>query len=258
MTKRRFIFSMRTGLEVIAVIAVVCAFLVKNNPRRIQADALLDVRVTGTLAGIPIDGLFPVEKDGAMTLGAPYGSVNVLGQTAVEAEATIAEQLSRVVASPEVSVTLIGNSDTWRRDTKVRDLEQQLRKLRSKAQYLQEQMDAASLLAEDVKSLMFSATLDDTSSLAAFRGFTTYMVTVSKGALGKTEFTTMFYSCDAELRSSDFGIVSDDEHALVGIIHKPTRQLVFAFNRETQAQFKKTAAGFPPDIVERLAANDAK
>ncbi len=81
-------------------------------PYRISGYDVLQIRVTGTLFGQPIDGGFLVEPDGRVALGPEYGRVNVGNLTPEEAERKITQHLKTILAQPDVQVTLARRSKT--------------------------------------------------------------------------------------------------------------------------------------------------
>ncbi|HKD38294.1 MAG TPA: polysaccharide biosynthesis/export family protein, partial [Pirellulales bacterium] len=62
------------------------------------------------LGAEPITGTYAIEPGGAVNLGASYGRVKVQGLTVEEAAEAIFRQLSRVLQSPQVTVTLAASS----------------------------------------------------------------------------------------------------------------------------------------------------
>lgn len=75
-------------------------------PYTISPSDLLCVRVMGTLIDQPIDGFFLVEPAGTIPLGPAYGRVQVSGLTLEAAEKAVQKKLERVLAKPDVQVTL--------------------------------------------------------------------------------------------------------------------------------------------------------
>jgi RNA polymerase sigma factor (sigma-70 family) len=71
----------------------------------IQPGDLLKIHATPTLPNFPIQGIFPVESNGQVVLGAPYGSVNIKGLTLEEASDKIRGHLGTIIANAIVSVT---------------------------------------------------------------------------------------------------------------------------------------------------------
>ena len=87
-----------------------------RSPYRISAGDLLLIRVSGTIAGQPIDGQFTVGPGGKVNLGKIYSTVVVKGLTPTKAEAAITKQLSSDgLVIPSVSVTLAG----WKSDRRL-------------------------------------------------------------------------------------------------------------------------------------------
>ncbi|MBN1395161.1 MAG: polysaccharide biosynthesis/export family protein [Pirellulales bacterium] len=77
-----------------------------KQPYKIAPLDVLHIRVAGTLLDQPIDGFFLVENAGTLPLGPAYGRMHVKGLTIEEAEKAVREQLAKVLAKPEVQVTL--------------------------------------------------------------------------------------------------------------------------------------------------------
>ncbi len=80
--------------------------LVPLPPYKVQPMDVLDIRVPNALPELPIAGLFQVDPDGTVNLGAGYGTVHVVGLTVAEAKAAIAKTLSRVLKEPQVDVSV--------------------------------------------------------------------------------------------------------------------------------------------------------
>jgi polysaccharide export outer membrane protein len=66
----------------------------------------LFIQSTNTLPTEPISGVFSVEPDGIVNLGASYGSVPVVDMSLVEAQAAIEERLKKILKEPKVTVSL--------------------------------------------------------------------------------------------------------------------------------------------------------
>lgn len=80
--------------------------LIPREPYYIEPYDVLLIRVAGTLPNLPIDGYFLVAEDGLVSLGPPYGKVQVAGLTIEEATAQIARSLQAILQQLEVSVQL--------------------------------------------------------------------------------------------------------------------------------------------------------
>ncbi len=74
----------------------------------IQPWDLLKIQVFGTLAELPIDGVFLVEPGGQLALGPAYGRVELEGLSHNAAEREIENRLRRVLADPRVQVIAAG------------------------------------------------------------------------------------------------------------------------------------------------------
>jgi polysaccharide export outer membrane protein len=80
------------------VLVIDAVRLVPLPPYRVEPLDVLAIRVTGTLPENPIAGLYTVETDGTVNLGAGYRSVYVAGMTVEEARGTIEKQLQTILA----------------------------------------------------------------------------------------------------------------------------------------------------------------
>ena len=85
--------------------------LLKIRIQRTTIDRLLPgdmvvVRVPGAPGLAPIDGEFLVQPSGLLSLGPPYGGINVLGLTLEEAESRVEEHLSRTLEAPRTILSL--------------------------------------------------------------------------------------------------------------------------------------------------------
>jgi polysaccharide export outer membrane protein len=92
-------------LEPPDIILVDAIRMVPKPPYKIAPLDELFVQVSNPLTE-PISGIYPVDPDGTITLGAAYGAVNVNGLTLPEARTAIINQLKKVVKEPVVLVTL--------------------------------------------------------------------------------------------------------------------------------------------------------
>jgi len=88
--------------------------VIPKPPHTIEPLDALAIRVGGTLAEQPIFGIYPIDTDGRVDLGAAYGKVEVVDMTIDEARAAIREHLGRVLQEPEVSVSLAASAGTQR------------------------------------------------------------------------------------------------------------------------------------------------
>ena len=79
--------------------------VIPKPPYHIEPLDVLLIQANG-LATAPIAGPYPVDTDGTVNLGPPYGSVRLVGQTLDEAKKTIEESLKKDIVKPEVTVFL--------------------------------------------------------------------------------------------------------------------------------------------------------
>jgi polysaccharide export outer membrane protein len=75
-------------------------------PYRIQTLDTLLIRAVEPLATEPLEGVFVVDPDGSVNLGASYGVVQVVGLTKEEAQAVVRKQLVTVLKNPDVTVSV--------------------------------------------------------------------------------------------------------------------------------------------------------
>ena len=78
----------------------------------IQPEHLVQIDVDGTFSNAPIRGLYLVDPDGYVNLGAVYGKVKVAGMTGDEAQAALLVHLKQWLISPRVTISIAG----WRRN----------------------------------------------------------------------------------------------------------------------------------------------
>jgi polysaccharide biosynthesis/export protein len=88
------------------VIRIDASKLVPKASYRIAPSDILLIRVLGTLKDQPIARQYPVETDGTVILGGPYGTIRVQGFTVEEAEADLTRMLKMILDHPTVSIQL--------------------------------------------------------------------------------------------------------------------------------------------------------
>jgi hypothetical protein len=107
-------FSLRTMLEFVFVCAVVLyIWRVRPPENMIRAGHILEIDGAGTFIDSPIRGLYLVDPDGYVNLGATYGKVNVEGLTGDLAEMAVLSRLRQILANPQVTVSIAGGKDSW-------------------------------------------------------------------------------------------------------------------------------------------------
>lgn len=89
------------------ILVIQAVRLFPKAPYYIQSSDFLQIIVPGTPVDQPIAGTFQVDSGGLVNLGASYDSVPVAGLSLDEAQEAIAKQLSRIIPSPQVSVSLL-------------------------------------------------------------------------------------------------------------------------------------------------------
>jgi hypothetical protein len=75
----------------------------------------LRINAAGTLQESPIKGVYSVDPDGYVNLGAEYGKVRVSGMTADEAQAAVLAELRKVLREPKVTLTFEHRGQTTAR-----------------------------------------------------------------------------------------------------------------------------------------------
>ena len=93
-------------LEPPDIISVQPIRLLPKGPQRIERLDQLEIAVSGTLEEAPINGPYPVDADGEISLGPEYGRLNVAGLTVKEAIQKIDEHLSKTLVQPEVALRI--------------------------------------------------------------------------------------------------------------------------------------------------------
>src|SRR5262249_19802688 len=92
-------------LEPPDIILVDVIRLVPKPPYHIESLDELFINLTNPLTE-PLAGIYYVDPDGTVNLGATYGTVRVIGMTIAEAKKAITDQLKKVIKEPVVQVSL--------------------------------------------------------------------------------------------------------------------------------------------------------
>lgn len=79
---------------------------VPKAPYKIRSLDALGVRVQNTLPDAPISAIYPVDPDGTINFGPPYGSVSVIGLSLEEARKAVDAALRKTLQKPVSDVTL--------------------------------------------------------------------------------------------------------------------------------------------------------
>jgi len=79
---------------------------IPNDPVRIEHRDKLTINVIGTLLGQDIQGTFPVDSAGEVSLGPAYGRLKVSGLTRPEAEEAVHKFLRRVLRDPDIELQI--------------------------------------------------------------------------------------------------------------------------------------------------------
>jgi polysaccharide biosynthesis/export protein len=89
------------------VIRIQAVKMVPLTSYRISPFDILLIRALGTLRNQPIAKQYPVEANGTVILGGPYGTVRLAGYTVEEAEAEVTRSLKMILERPFVSIQLM-------------------------------------------------------------------------------------------------------------------------------------------------------
>ncbi len=89
------------------VLLIQAVRMAPKNPYSVQSLDILQIVAAGTIPEQPIAGAYQVEASGVVNLGPAYGAVKIEGLTLDEASDAITRQLKQVVATPQVSATLL-------------------------------------------------------------------------------------------------------------------------------------------------------
>jgi hypothetical protein len=126
-------FSLRTLFEATFVCGVVFYIWFNRQPAGvIKPDHVLQIDVFGHLPDDPIQGLYLVNPDGDVNLGAIIGKFHVAGMTADDAETAILDQLQKLLHDPQVTVSIVGWRDSWELH-RIQELEAEVRRLEREA-----------------------------------------------------------------------------------------------------------------------------
>jgi hypothetical protein len=110
--RRRFLpaFSLRTLLEIVLVCGIVFYFWFNRPPSNvIQPNHVLEIDVFGSPRYSPkITGLYYVDPDGCVNLGAFYGKLLVARMTADEAQAALMAHLQNHFTGARATVSIAG------------------------------------------------------------------------------------------------------------------------------------------------------
>jgi polysaccharide export outer membrane protein len=92
------------------ILVIEAVRVVPRPPYRLQSLDVLSIDVRGALPDAPIAGEFAVQPGGIISLGPPYGIVNVNGMTIPEAGKAIEDKLRQQLRDPVVGVSLLASA----------------------------------------------------------------------------------------------------------------------------------------------------
>lgn len=84
--------------------------LVPKSPHKLEIFDVVLIRATGNFPELPIDNTYNIDADGSVNLGPTYGRIKIAGDTVEEAEATLQDELSQILANVEISVSLVASA----------------------------------------------------------------------------------------------------------------------------------------------------
>jgi hypothetical protein len=126
-------FSLRTLFEATFVCGVIFYIWFNRQPANvIKPDHVLQIDTVGTLVDAPIQGMYLVDPDGFVNLGAIYGKVKVDGLTSDGAEAAILDRLQDFLYVPQVTVSIAGWRNSWELN-RIQELEAEVQRLKQNA-----------------------------------------------------------------------------------------------------------------------------
>jgi polysaccharide export outer membrane protein len=76
-------------------------------PYKVRPLDIIGVRVPGAPEKFPISGAFPVDPEGTIDLGQPYGTLSVVGLTIPEVRAAVEEKLKSIIKDNKADVALV-------------------------------------------------------------------------------------------------------------------------------------------------------
>ena len=94
------------------VLLIDAVHVVPGAAYRLRTMDTLSIKVDGTLPDDPIEGVFPIEPGGMVSLGASYGRVKVSGMPTAQAQAAIQEHLLQYLKAPIVTLSLASTGTT--------------------------------------------------------------------------------------------------------------------------------------------------
>ncbi len=80
--------------------------VVPKPPYRLEPLDAVYIQATGVLPDAPIDGVYAIDEQGYVDLGAQYGRIRIAGMTVDEAKQAIEQFLGQTFAQPQVMVSL--------------------------------------------------------------------------------------------------------------------------------------------------------
>jgi serine/threonine protein kinase/protein involved in polysaccharide export with SLBB domain len=130
------------------------------SPVRIQKDAhALRISVAGALPDARIDGLYKLDLDGYVNLGAQYGKIKVAGMTADEAQAAVLAELREVIREPKVTLTIEALNSKSPTET-----QESLLALEAQAKLFKDVLAKYKTLADQKEDEIFALTLEVSKS----------------------------------------------------------------------------------------------
>lgn len=94
------------------VLSIVAVKVIPKPPYRLEPLDIVQIRGLNLFPDHPLDGPFQVEAGGTISLGAPYGTIQVAGLTIDQATEVLLKQLKKDLLDPSVTITLAQTAGT--------------------------------------------------------------------------------------------------------------------------------------------------
>jgi len=94
------------------VLSIEAIKVVPKPPYRLEPLDIVQIKGLNLFPDHPLDGTYQVEASGVITLGAPYGSIKVVGLTVDQATAALLKMLKKDLLDPSVTITIAQTAGT--------------------------------------------------------------------------------------------------------------------------------------------------
>jgi polysaccharide export outer membrane protein len=89
------------------ILVIEAIHIVPKSPYMLRTGDVVTINVLGTLPDAPISGSYTIQPGGVISLGNPYGAVNVAGKTSEQAAEEIRRLLAIHIREPMVTLSLV-------------------------------------------------------------------------------------------------------------------------------------------------------